>query len=100
MFQYDCCGVDAYTEWEDSNNAYLEDMGYKVPASCCKEKDDTNCQENPNNDNGHLDSCYTKFENAVTNHANLILAVAIVVVVIMVRESLRFTSIHLATIGE
>ena len=85
MLQYKCCGVDVYTEWEDSSNAYLDENGYKVPSSCCKQKDDTDCQDRPTTDNGNLDSCYTKFENAVSNHANLILAVAIVVVVIMVR---------------
>ena len=87
--------MDAYTEWKDSENAYLDDNRYDVPASCCKQKDDTDCQESPTQDNGNLDSCYTKFENAVTNHANLILAVAIVVVVIMVRH---FSPFCLATI--
>ena len=79
--------MDAYTEWEDSNNPYLEDKDFKVPSSCCKAKDDTDCQGSPDQENAHLDSCYAKFEDAVTNHANLILAVAIVVVVIMVRGS-------------
>ena len=91
--------MDSYTEWKESNNAYLDDKGYQVPVSCCKGgnvKDEEKCQKDPTVDPGSLDSCYAKFEAAVSSHANIILAVAIVVVVIMVRvplETLRVNSV-------
>jgi len=86
QMDYTCCGVDSYTEWKESNNAYLDGEGYEVPASCCKGgavQDEAECQADPTADPGNLDSCYAKFEAVVSSHANIILAVAIVVVVVM-----------------
>ena len=63
-----------------------------MPVSCCKGEavqEEAACQADPADDPGSLDSCYAKFEAVVSSHANIILAVAIVVVVVMVRATFQ-----------
>ncbi len=62
-------------------------MNFLVPIGCCQGANVTNaqtCQKKPAEQTPKLDSCYYKFEQTVTNHAKIIMAVAIVVVVVMV----------------
>lgn len=63
VFQFKCCGMSmekspGYEVWS-KQNSHFQGL-YKIPATCCKTKDDglrDRCQKDPTENNAYLEVC-------------------------------------------
>ncbi|GFT12140.1 CD151 antigen [Nephila pilipes] len=75
---FQCCGMSmdkdpGYEVWS-KRNAHFGGV-YKIPATCCKPKDDglrDRCQKDPNENNAYLEGCYEKMKDFVEKHAKIV----------------------------
>ncbi|GFQ71703.1 CD151 antigen [Trichonephila clavata] len=75
---FQCCGMsmdkDPGFEVWSKRNAHFGGV-YKIPATCCKTKDDglrDRCQKDPNENNAYLEGCYEKMKDFVEKHAKIV----------------------------
>lgn len=75
---FKCCGMSmdkspGYEVWSKRNTHF--GGIYKIPATCCKTKDDglrDRCQKDPNESNAYLEGCYEKMKEFVLKHAKIV----------------------------
>ncbi|KAG8199278.1 hypothetical protein JTE90_003700 [Oedothorax gibbosus] len=75
---FQCCGMSiektpGYEVWSKRNAHYMGQ--YKIPATCCKTKDEglrDKCQRDPNENNAYLEGCYEKMKDFVEKHAKIV----------------------------
>ena len=95
--QLKCCGVDNYTDWQQSNNTFNFAKPINKPEGCCMFKRDnidisddkeevTECRQSINprdTDKFYFNGCYTAIQDTVAEHETLLVGIVIGVMVVM-----------------
>ncbi|CAF0806769.1 unnamed protein product [Brachionus calyciflorus] len=93
MFNFECCGVHNFTDFNQPNNVWTIRDGSITPISCCKFKNkkpdwsgvlpsnssfDYNCYKTPNSNNSNYEiGCYDRVLGLVNMYSVIVIAVAI-----------------------
>ncbi|XP_042204505.1 CD63 antigen-like [Homarus americanus] len=82
-----CCGIEGQHDWEKFASEFNE-TGYKIPKSCCKDITSYSlveeCQQNPNEENSHIEGCFSKAISFVTKHSRIIGSVGVSIAMILI----------------
>jgi len=101
MYNFECCGVQNYTDFNMPGNVWTYREGQVIPRACCKYKNRVtdwsgvlpnitdqngypNCTTDPSNVNSNYDiGCYNKIQSMINQYSVIVIAVAIGVGVIL-----------------
>ena len=97
LLQLKCCGVDNYTDWQQSNNTFNFADPINKPEGCCMFKRDnidisddkeevTECRESKDlsgMDKFYFNGCYTAIQDTVAEHETLLVGIVVGVMVVM-----------------